>query len=155
MVENTRRQLSPLMHPAWRHVEKTALNDFDAVDWDVLNTNVPKDVTRAAWDDMFAQCAGNLSLNSNYQKLQGNNADRSPNPTYTNLLDVPAYIDYMIHNIWACNNDWANRPEPNDKNWYVGFNRVYPDGYKFHDWDAEFTLNLDNARGNVNQSMRR
>jgi hypothetical protein len=60
------------------------------------------------------------------------------------LLDIDAFIDYMIMNYYIGNGDWAHH------NWYASFNRNDPNGrWRFHSWDAEKGLHnvTDNVTG--------
>jgi len=51
------------------------------------------------------------------------------------VLDIDAFIDYMLPNFYAGNNDWAH------KNWYATRNRIHSDGkWRYHSWDAEHVL---------------
>ena len=66
-------------------------------------------------------------------------ADLATNPTsYANVaakLDIDDFIDYMIAQDYAGNDDWAHH------NWYATFNRVDSNGkWRFHSWDSEHTL---------------
>ncbi len=56
-----------------------------------------------------------------------------------NLLDVDEFIAYLLANWYTGNQDWPA------KNWYAT-HRNTPDGrWRFHSWDAEHTLEGDNA----------
>ena len=50
------------------------------------------------------------------------------------LIDVEAFLDYMILNIWAQNQDWPQN------NWYAARPRVPGATRQFLVWDAEFGL---------------
>lgn len=97
-------------------------------------TTTPTDGTIVAWNALKSQITG-VETNVNYQKIQGKNADGTMNASYSNLLDVENYIDYMLINYYIGNQDWdAN-------NWSVGRNRVTNDaGFKFFCWDAETSM---------------
>jgi len=97
-------------------------------------TTIPSDGTMIAWNALKSQISG-VETNVNYQKIQGKNADGSVNPSYSNLLDIDNYIDYMLMNYYIGNQDWdAN-------NWTVGRNRVRNDaGFRFFSWDAETSM---------------
>ena len=107
--------------------------------------HTPSDVingTAAAYNGMFSAYGGNtLADNNAYLNLQG-------------ILDVPAFIDYMIVNLWVGNEDWSHH------NWYVT-RRTTPDGrWRYHSWDAEHSLktvtvnrNEDTNDGNAPNTM--
>jgi hypothetical protein len=50
------------------------------------------------------------------------------------MLDIDAFIDYMLLNFLAGNQDWA------DKNLYAGRQRVPGAKWRFYSWDAEHTF---------------
>jgi len=59
-------------------------------------------------------------------------SDQSNYEAVAALLDVDAFIDYMIMNYYIGNGDWAHH------NWYASYNREDPNGrWRFHSWDAE------------------
>jgi hypothetical protein len=105
-------------------------------DWDAINYDSAPDGTYDAWNRMLAQARAGLANNVNYQRIQGNHPDGSPNPLFEDLLDVDNLIDYMIVNIYGGNEDWPHR------NWYAGRNRLHGDGFKFFPWDTEAALGL-------------
>jgi hypothetical protein len=104
--------------------------------------------------------AGNSSVQANYEAFldtvgQGYIA---PNPTpdltlqanydaVAAKLDIDAFIDYMIVNFVAGNQDWS------DKNLYASYYRGGGGKWRFHVWDAEHTFrtgaeNFITANGN-------
>jgi len=86
-----------------------------------------------AWNSLKSAIT-NVSSNTNYQKIQGKNPDGSVNSSYSNLLDVDNYIDYMLINYYMGNLDWKN-------NWTVARNRVQNDkGFRFFCWDTENSM---------------
>jgi hypothetical protein len=108
----------------------------DKDDWDALNQGDVIDGTRAAWDRLFALLDLDMSNNTNYQRVQGNNPDGTRNPAYEHLLNVPSLIDYMILNLYIGNSDWPAR------NWWVGRDRNGGDGFHFYPWDSETALDI-------------
>ena len=61
------------------------------------------------------------------------------------ILDVPAFIDYLILNQYGGNWDWPQN------NWWASYNRADPDGkWRWHSWDAEGCLRDTNGN-RVNQ----
>src|SRR5204863_2361146 len=51
------------------------------------------------------------------------------------LLDVPAFIDYMLLNLYAGNGDWDRH-----SNWYAASRRHPPGPFHFFVWDGERTI---------------
>jgi hypothetical protein len=51
------------------------------------------------------------------------------------LLDVPAFIDYMVLNLYGANGDWDGA-----SNWYAARRRIPAGGFRFFVWDGERTL---------------
>jgi hypothetical protein len=51
------------------------------------------------------------------------------------LLDVPAFIDYMLLNLYAANADWDR-----SSNWYAARRRHPPGQFHFFVWDGERTV---------------
>lgn len=52
------------------------------------------------------------------------------------LLDVPAYIDYVLLHFYTGHGDWFT-----DKNWYAIRQRVPAGGFRYNAWDGELMLN--------------
>jgi hypothetical protein len=95
-------------------------------EYDVLNVGVPLDGDSVAWRDLQQKARG-LGEDANYQ-------------AFSKLLDIDAFIDYMILNHYGGNLDWDSH------NWYA-IRRREPDGkFLFVPWDSEyiFIRNSDN-----------
>jgi len=76
-----------------------------------------------------------LVSSEDYQQIQGNNPDGSPNPEIESLVDVVNLTDYMLINFYGSNTDWDHH------NWAAIRNRINPGkGFKFLCWDAEHML---------------
>ncbi len=93
-------------------------------EYDVLkNTEMFEAVSgdSVAWDEMMALANANLANNSQYEQIQ-------------QYLDVPAFIDYMLVNLYAGNDDWPFH------NWYAVRKRDVSGRFRFVSWDAEHTL---------------
>jgi len=121
--------------------------DGDRDDWDAIHDNSAHNGDMAAWNQMITKCRQAASSDEAYQELKGNNPDGTPNPAYSNLLDVTNYIDYLIVNLWGGNWDWPW------KNWWAGRERSdNSTGFKFYCWDYENTIgnNLDRSPLNKN-----
>ena len=120
----------------------------DKDEWDAYNSGNPIDGTSASWNT-FRNLARDVSDASNetqrtaaYMLVQGKNPDGSDHASAENYLDVDNYIDYLIVNYYGGNSDWPF------KNWYAARRRgPESTGFKFHMWDAEWSLNL---RSNIN-----
>ncbi len=123
-------------------------------DWDGINsgavvntgglTSAEINLRREAWNELMNQASAGLSTNDAYQRVQGNNVDGTNNPAYENYLDVDNYINFLLLNFWAGNNDWTTH------NWYAGRMRG-PDstGWKSYSWDAEWIVGM---RSGVNDN---
>ncbi|MBP7053782.1 MAG: CotH kinase family protein [Phycisphaerae bacterium] len=106
----------------------------DKDSWDAINQDSVPDGNYDAWNRLLAMLSGNLSDDSVYQRVQGNDPNGERNPQYEDLLDVQNMIDYMILNFYVGNTDWPGR------NWWVGRNRDDGDGFQFYPWDTETAL---------------
>ena len=105
----------------------------DAGPYDVVAT----DGTLDAWQRLWEAATNGFANDADYQRVQGNNPDGTPNPAYEVLLDVPNLIDYMLLVIYTGNYDgpvWLN-DFPN--NFYAIRNRTNRDGFRFLTHDAE------------------
>ncbi|MCA9439003.1 MAG: CotH kinase family protein, partial [Candidatus Omnitrophica bacterium] len=92
-------------------------------DYDVIRHN-PFDVVSGSnngYNEMLTIARGDLSSPAQYEELK-------------QFLEIVPFIDYMILNFWAGNDDWAH------KNWYAGRNRIDGSGFRYFSWDAEHTL---------------
>lgn len=118
--------------------------------WDAINQDSVPDGNYDAWNRLLAMLNGDLSDDSLYQRIQGNNPDGTRNPEYEDLLDVENMIDYLILNFYVGNGDWPGR------NWWVGRNRDNGDGFQFYPWDTETALSNLNANStSVNAAVAR
>ena len=119
----------------------------DKDDWDAIHVSETNAGTRDAWNQMLSQSAAAGSSNDEYMELQGRNPDGTPNPAYPNLLDVEAYIDYLLVNVWGGNWDWPW------KNWWAGRDSTDAStGFKFYDWDFENTMGNNLARSPLSKN---
>jgi len=111
-------------------------------DYDAYNSGSPTgDSTSQSWNALRNAIRSGLETNEGYQRLQGNNPDGTPNPAYTDYLDVESYIDFMLANIFVGNTDWPGH------NWYGAMNRVNSTGFHFFMWDAEWVLWIQVGHG--------
>jgi len=115
----------------------------DSDDYDVLKHNAneainpspPYDyIAEDSFDHMLALAGRDLSNAANYEAV-------------TDVLDIDAFIEYMLANFYGGNTDWSH------KNWYASSNREDPDGrWRFHSWDAEHVLkDVTENRTGLNQ----
>ena len=96
-----------------------------------------------AWN-MMVETASRAADDSIYYKLQGKNADGEDDPLQEVLLDIDAFIDYMLINQYGGNTDWDHH------NWYAIRRRgAESQGFKFLCWDTEqiFENNSENVLG--------
>jgi hypothetical protein len=108
--------------------------------WDALSAGDPVgDSSTAAWEAMLDLVRQGVETPAAYQRLQGNDADGTPNPSYVDYLDIDNYIDYLLVNMFVGNWDWP------DRNWYAVFNRASPTGWKFFCWDGECVIGMNSA----------
>ena len=124
---------------------------YDVIKVDEMNDSYLPQVIEAAegnldaWNEMVS-VAETASRDEGYLRLQGLKADGSPDPDMEPLLHIDNFIDYMLINQYAGNNDWDNH------NWYA-FRQRGPEskGFQFLCWDTEqiFEGALDN-RLNLN-----
>ena len=108
----------------------------DAAEYDVLADSELKAGDFGAWNQLMTLARADLSVNTNYQRLMGNNADGTRNPGYPVLLDLANLVDYMVLHIYAGADDWPWH------NW-VALRRRTGDstGFKFLAWDQEISIN--------------
>jgi len=116
----------------------------DSDDYDVLKHNAstainpspPLDyLARNSFSDMLTLVRRDQSVLANYEAV-------------AEVLDIDAFIDYMLANFYGGNTDWSH------KNWYASSNREDPNGrWRFHSWDAEHVLkSVTEDRTGLNQS---
>lgn len=100
-------------------------------DWDILTH--PEDVAfqpfdpqvksgdRVSWDALMAAAANDLTVPANYDAVAA-------------LLDINEFIDYLLIQLFAGNDDWPNN------NWAAAHERVPGGKWRFLVWDAEATF---------------
>ncbi|MCX5647310.1 MAG: lamin tail domain-containing protein [Phycisphaerae bacterium] len=108
----------------------------EETEWDAVNRGEARgDSNLTTWNAMLNLARQGMETNANYQRLQGNNPDGTPNPAYNDLLDVDNYIDYMFSNFWGGTGDWPGH------NYYAACRRPpNATGFKFFNWDSEGAL---------------
>ncbi len=103
-----------------------------------------------AYRRLYEAARAGFAADDAYYRVQGCNADGTPNPEYERLLDVDNVIDYMLCTFYVGDLDapisnFLGNGRPN--NFYALYNRRTPDGFKFFRHDAEHTLfNLNENR---------
>lgn len=106
----------PDAHFAAAHLGGTA-KDYDARNGDkVLGGD------DATWRQLFAVANGGIANPQTYSKIG-------------EFLDLPAFMDFMILNLYGANGDWDR-----SSNWYALRRRDPAGGYQFIEWDGERTL---------------
>lgn len=94
-----------------------------------------------AWN-LMVNTARKAADNTSYYRLQGKTPEGEDDPEQEALLDIDAFIDYMLINQYGGNTDWDHH------NWYALRRRgAESEGFRFICWDSE--LILDNPRENV------
>jgi hypothetical protein len=89
-------------------------------DYDVINEFQVKDGTSDGFNALNA--VRGLARNSQYEKLR-------------QRLDITQYIDYLLLNYYAGNQDWGE-----NKNWYAIARREPPGQFQYFMWDGEHVL---------------
>jgi hypothetical protein len=121
-------------------------------DYDIVRVEYgPFDVTPAdgdlnAWRRLWQAATNGFASNANYQRVQGNNPDGTPNPAYEVLVDMDNLIDYMLLTIYVGNYDGPVYQNSFPNNFFALRNRNTRKGFRFITHDAELSLsdvNLD------------
>jgi hypothetical protein len=77
---------------------------------------------KSAWDELLAAAEASVDRQDGYRGVE-------------RLLDVPAFIDFMILNLYGANGDWDG-----SSNWYAARDRRQGGRFQFFVWDGERTL---------------
>ena len=94
-----------------------------------------------AWN-LMVKTAKKAADDASYYRLQGKTPDGEDDPEQEALLDIDAFIDYMLINQYGGNTDWDHH------NWYALRRKgAESEGFRFLCWDSE--LILDNPKENV------
>jgi hypothetical protein len=91
-------------------------------DYDARNGDNILSGDDVAWKQMLALANAGVTNDAAFKAI-------------TELLDVPAFIDYMILNFYAANGDWDRH-----SNWYAARRRHPPGPFHFFAWDGERTI---------------
>ncbi|MHC4560871.1 MAG: lamin tail domain-containing protein, partial [Planctomycetota bacterium] len=111
-------------------------------DWDVMTMNGIRDGDSLAWYDLLNYARShNLSNEAHYKEV-------------SRRLDIPAFADYLILQLWCGNWDWPQN------NWAAASERSDEGMWRFFIWDAEGGMFSDrlntvyfdrlNSQGNAN-----
>jgi hypothetical protein len=123
-----------------------AANYFGGVEqnWDAINDDGVASGSGVAWTNFLNLCAQGLASTASYQRVQGNNPDGTPNPSYTNYLDVDAMNDYLITLFWGGTRDWGSR------NFWLLRHQTNNTGFQFLAWDMEQSVGLFETNATYN-----
>jgi hypothetical protein len=94
-------------------------------DWDVIHDGAALDGDAVAWNQMFALADAGLATPAAYGQMQ-------------QLLDVDEFIDYMLLNFYAYNQDWFGGA----KNYYAIHDRNPGGKFQFIPWDNEHIFDI-------------
>ncbi len=120
----------------------------DRTEYDVVKFCCPDRAiagSTAIWDDLLNEARASLGTDNAYQRIQGNNPDGSPNPSFPVLIDVDSFIDYLINGHYHAQQDWPG-------NYYVIRDLIVgrTEGFKFFTWDNDIPF----AGGNPNSGNK-
>ncbi len=88
-------------------------------DWDVMTMSGIRDGDAVAWNDLLRYARSNdLSNDTHYEYV-------------SKRLDIPAFADYLILQLWSGNWDWPQN------NWSAASERSDEGMWRFFIWDAE------------------
>ena len=91
-------------------------------DYDARNAEKVLSGDDTAWKQLFALANAGVTNAAAFQAI-------------SELLEVPAFIDYMLLNLYAANGDWDCH-----SNWYAARRRHPPGPFHFFAWDGERTI---------------
>ncbi|MHC4119794.1 MAG: chitobiase/beta-hexosaminidase C-terminal domain-containing protein, partial [Planctomycetota bacterium] len=98
--------------------------------WDVMTMSGIRDGDAVSWNALLSYARNNnLSQDAHYQYV-------------SERLDIPAFIDYLILQLWASNWDWPQN------NWSAAAEHSDQGKWRFFIWDAEGTF----RPGDMNKS---
>ena len=98
-----------------------------AKDYDARNGENLLSGDDTAWKQMLTLANGGVSNAASYEAV-------------SKLLDLPAFVDFMIVNLYGANADWDRA-----SNWYAARRRNPPGQFHFFVWDGERTLESPDA----------
>jgi hypothetical protein len=101
---------------------------------------VAADGNLAAWKRLWQAATNGFASIANYQRVQGNNPDGTPNPAYEVLVDMDNLIDYMLLTIYVGSYDGPVYMNSFPNNFFATRNRHTREGFRFTAHDAELSL---------------
>ena len=93
-----------------------------AEDYDARNADKVLSGDGRSWDEMLAMANAGIRSREDYEAIG-------------RVLDVPAFIDFMLLNLYGANADWDRA-----SNWYAARRRARTGRWRFIVWDGERTL---------------
>ncbi len=93
-----------------------------------------------AWRRFWQAATNGFANNADYERVQGNNPDASPNPAYEVLVDMDNLIDYMLTVIYTGDYDGPVYENYFPNNFYASRNRNTRAGFRFFTHDAELSI---------------
>ncbi len=93
-----------------------------------------------AWRRLWQAATNGFVNNADYEKVQGNNPDGTPNPNFEVLVDMDNLIDYMLLTIYVGNFDGPVWQDNAPNNFFAIRNRNTREGFRFFEHDAELSL---------------
>ncbi|MHC4112482.1 MAG: lamin tail domain-containing protein [Planctomycetota bacterium] len=107
---------NPCEHIKKQHCQEWYNSDKE---WDVMTMNGIRDGDTVTWNAMLDAARNNdLTNDAHYQEVG-------------RRLDIPAFIDYLILQLWSGNWDWPQN------NWSAASERSEEGRWRFFIWDAE------------------
>ncbi len=109
--------------------------EYDAIAGDDNNSHKVRSGNVAAWSELTRRINSGLSSNNNFRQVE-------------EMLDIDAFIDYMLVNFYGGNQDWPHH------NWVAVRRRTDDGKFRFCCWDTERTLEgtSDNVTGKTTGS---
>lgn len=107
-----------------------------AADYDARNASKVLSGDDVAWKQLFALANAGVTNKEQFTAI-------------AELLDIPAFCDYMLLNLYGANADWDA-----ESNWYAARKRTASGRFAFFAWDGERTLERpDDNRLHVNDDL--
>ena len=104
------------------------------------STSSPADGDLDAWLRLWQAATNGFASDANYERVQGNNPDGTPNPAYEVLVDMDNLIDYMLLTFYVGNFDGPVYQNSFPNNFFASRNRNTREGFRFFTHDAELSL---------------
>ena len=115
-------------------------------DYDVVRVEfgpfdvVPADGDLGSWRRLWQAATNGFASDADYERVQGNNPDGTPNPAYEVLVEMDNLIDYMLLTIYVGNFDGPVYQDNFPNNFFASRNRNTREGFRFFTHDAELSL---------------